>query len=44
MVPILAVGPGLPPRALGRRGFADVGATLAGWLDLAPGQHGESFL
>jgi phosphopentomutase len=44
MVPILCAGPGLGPRALGRRGFADVGATLAAWLGLPPGPHGESFL
>jgi phosphopentomutase len=44
MVPILATGPGVAPRALGRRAFADVGETLAAWLGLAPGPHGESFL
>jgi phosphopentomutase len=43
MVPILATGPGLGPRALGRRGFADVAETLAAHLGLPPGPHGESF-
>ena len=44
MVPILATGPGLGPRSLGRRGFADVAETLAAHLGLPPGPHGESFL
>ena len=44
MVPILCAGPGLRPRALGRRGFADVGASLAAHLGLPAGAHGESFL
>jgi phosphopentomutase len=44
MVPILCAGPGLGPRALGRRRFADVGRTLAAWLGLPPGAHGDSFL
>lgn len=44
MVPILCAGPGLSPRALGRRRFADVGETLAAWLGLPPGAHGDSFL
>ena len=43
MVPILCAGPGLKPRALGRRGFSDVAATLAAHLGLPPGPHGESF-
>jgi phosphopentomutase len=30
--------------ALGRRGFADVGETLAAHLGLAPGAHGTTFL
>jgi len=29
IVPLLVVGPGVRPRALGDRGFADVGATAA---------------
>ncbi len=44
MVPILCAAPGMTPRALGRRGFSDVAATLAAHLGLAPGPHGESFL
>ncbi|SEA36383.1 phosphopentomutase [Rubrimonas cliftonensis] len=44
MVPILCAGPGLAPRALGRRRFADVGETAAAALGLARGEHGESFL
>lgn len=43
-VPILATGPGVSPRALGRRGFSDVGETLARWLGLPPGRHGQPFL
>lgn len=40
-VPILAFGPGLAPRAIGRRdGFADIGQSLARHLDLAPLTHG----
>ncbi|MEJ1156816.1 phosphopentomutase [Prosthecomicrobium sp. N25] len=41
-VPILAFGPGLGPAALGGRGFADVGETLAAHLGLAPGRHGRA--
>jgi phosphopentomutase len=44
MVPILAVGPHIAPRTLGRRAFADVGATLAAHLGLPPGAYGEAFL
>lgn len=44
-VPILAVGPGFAPRALGARAsFADMGESLAAHLGLAPGRHGVSFL
>jgi phosphopentomutase len=43
-VPILASGPGFAPRALGRRGFADVGETLAAWLGLGRGRRGAPFL
>ncbi len=44
-VPILAVGPAVGTRAIGRReSFADIGQTLAGWFGLAPLEHGESFL
>eukprot|EP01037_Dinobryon_pediforme_P029247 gene29247-32817_t len=41
-VPILAFGPGLAPRPLGRHGFADVGETLAARLGLSPGSHGRA--
>jgi phosphopentomutase len=44
MVPILATGPDVPAKSLGRRGFADVGETAAAWLGLSRGPHGESFL
>lgn len=43
-VPVLGLGPGLAPRALGHVGFADVGETLAAHLGLPPGPHGRSFL
>jgi phosphopentomutase len=44
-VPILAFGPGLDGRAIGRRPtFADIGESIAAWLGLAPGRHGTSFL
>jgi len=44
-VPILAFGPGLAPRALGRRPtFADIGESVASHLGLPPGPHGASFL
>jgi phosphopentomutase len=43
MVPILAAGPGLQARNLGRRAFADVAETLAAHLGLPRGPHGESF-
>ena len=43
-VPILAFGPGITPRALGRRAtFADIGATVARHLGLPPGA-GTPFL
>ena len=41
-VPVLVAG--LPPRAIGLVGFADVGETIAAHLGLAPGRHGRSFL
>ncbi len=44
MAPILAFGPGVAPRDLGVRRFADVSATILAWLGLAPGAHGEAFL
>jgi len=44
-VPILAFGPGIPARDIGRRPtFADIGASVAAHLGLPPGRHGESFL
>lgn len=43
-VPVLVVGPGLQPVALGTRsGFADLGATAADYFSLAP-REGTSFL
>ncbi|MFN3259811.1 MAG: phosphopentomutase [Pikeienuella sp.] len=44
MVPALFASPGLPPRALGRCDFADIGATAAAWLGLPPGDEGRSLL
>ncbi len=44
MVPALFASPGLPPRALGRCDFADIGATAAAWLGLPPGKEGRSLL
>ncbi len=44
-VPVLGFGPGLSAQALGRREtFADIGATIAGWLSLPALSSGESFL
>jgi phosphopentomutase len=44
-VPVLAFGPGIAPRPLGRRdGFADIGQTLARHLDIPQLPHGTSFL
>jgi phosphopentomutase len=44
-VPALAYGPGLAPRALGRRGsFADLGQSMAAHLGLPALAAGESFL
>ena len=44
-VPVLAFGPGMRPRDLGRRAsFADVGASVAAHLALPPLAHGRSFL
>ena len=43
-IPVLAFGPGLPCRPLGRRNtFADIGQTLAAHLRLAPSVHGDAF-
>ncbi len=43
-VPVLMLGPGLPPRDLGHIGFADVGETIAAHLGLPPGDHGRTQL
>lgn len=43
-VPVIAFGPAAPRGALGRRAMADVGATLAEHLGLAPLAAGTSFL
>jgi phosphopentomutase len=44
-VPILAFGPGISPRNLGRRdSFADIGQSVAAHLGLSPLAHGKSFL
>ena len=44
-VPVLAFGPGIGPRAIGRRDtFADIGATLAGHLGLPWDGAGRVFL
>jgi phosphopentomutase len=42
-VPLLVAGPGVRPAALGERGFADVGATIADYFSVPPGA-GRSFL
>jgi phosphopentomutase len=43
-VPILALGPGLPTRPMGRRqSLADIGETIAAHLGLGPGTAGERF-
>ncbi len=45
MVPVLAYRRGREPRPIGTRdSIADVGATLAEWLELAPTGTGSSFL
>jgi phosphopentomutase len=44
-VPVLAFGPGIAARPLGRReGLADIGQTIARHLGLAPLEHGTAFL
>jgi phosphopentomutase len=44
-VPLLVVGPGVRPGALGARDtFADLGATVAEWLGVGFRGHGQSFL
>ena len=43
-VPVLFAGPGVAPGDLGQLAYADVGATLAAHLGLAPGEHGTNRL
>ncbi len=44
-VPVLGFGPNIAPRPIGvRPTFADIGASVAAHLGLAPGRHGASFL
>ncbi|WAP67167.1 phosphopentomutase [Jiella pelagia] len=44
-VPVLAFGPGVEPKPIGRREtFADIGASVAAHLGLEPTRHGRSFL
>ena len=43
-VPVLAFGPAVAPRDLGRLSFADVGATFAARLGLDAGRHGANVL
>lgn len=44
-VPVLAFGPGIEPRFIGKRDtFADIGQTIAAHLGLPPLKHGTSFL
>ena len=44
-VPIIAAGPAIAPRSIGRREtFADIGQSLAGWFGLPPMLQGRSFL
>jgi len=43
-VPVLAFGPAVTPGSIGRRDtYADVGASLARYLEIAPLQHGTVF-
>jgi phosphopentomutase len=44
-IPICGFRPGVPGKDVGRREtFADIGATVAAHLGIAPGKHGRSFL
>jgi phosphopentomutase len=43
-VPIVGLRQGQAGKAIGRRGFADIGETIAAHLGLKPGKHGKSFL
>lgn len=43
-VPVMAFGPGIMPRAIGKRdSFADIGQTLANHLGIAPLSYGVAF-
>lgn len=43
-IPVLAFGPGIQPKFIGRREtFADIGQSLAAYLDIDPLKHGLSF-
>ena len=45
IVPVLAFGPDIEPKSIGRREtFADIGASVAVHLGLEAGEHGRSFL
>lgn len=44
-VPVLAAGPAVTPRAIGRRDtFADIGQSLATWFGIGPLSNGTAFL
>jgi phosphopentomutase len=44
-VPILCYSPGLGTGTVGlRKTFADIGESVAHWLGIPPGNHGQSFL
>lgn len=44
-VPVLVYGKKIKPGSIGIRDtFADVGESIAHWLDIQPGSHGKSFL
>lgn len=44
-VPVLAAGPALAPRSIGRRDtFSDIGQSLAAWFGIAPLANGTAFL
>lgn len=44
-IPVLAYGPGLASKFIGRRdSFADIGQSIAAWLDIPALDHGISFV
>ena len=43
-VAIVGLRHGMKGAAIGRRGFADIGETVAAHLGIKPGPHGKSFL